>query len=169
MVKLDDEDNVEAKAARLYWSELFNGFIRIQKGADDLRNSSLNYTYAILRGAVIRSITNVGLMPSFGIHHQNYFNAFNLADDLIEPFRAFAELHIKSILRKYGNEKRLNPFLKSKYIELLNLEFVDIDNQISSVRVAIDILCKSFQKVILENDISLLKLPKVNFSRYECL
>ncbi len=168
IVKLDDSDNIEAKSAKLYWSELFDKFIRIQKGAEDIKNSSLNYTYAILRSAIIRSITNAGLMPSFGIHHQNYYNSFNLADDLIEPFRAFADLHVKSILDIHNN-KELNPFLKSKFINILNLECIDMDDKLSSLRVAIDITCSSFQKCILEDNLSWLILPKINFEKYECL
>ena len=165
-VKSNDEDNVEAKAAKLYWSALFDNFTRVQKGAEDVRNASLNYTYAVLRSAVARSITNAGLMPSFGVHHKNYFNPFNLADDMIEPFRPFVDIHIKQTLLKY-DDPVLTSQMKPEYINILNLEYADIQNNISSVRVAIDTVIQSVQKSMLQKDISFLVLPKIDFQRYE--
>ncbi len=165
-VKSNDEDNVEAKAARLYWSELFENFARIQKGAEDIRNASLNYCYAIIRSAVTRSITNAGLMPSFGVHHKNYFNPFNLSDDLIEPFRPFVDLHIKHTLLKY-DDIVLTPEIKAEYVNILNLEYVDIENGISNLRVAIDTTVQSLQKSVLEKDVTYLVLPKIDFKSYE--
>ena len=148
-VKSNDEDNVEAKSARIYWSELFSNFTRLQKGAEDIRNASLNYCYSIVRGAVARSLTNAGLMPSFGIHHQNYFNSFNLADDMIEPYRAFVDLHVKLTLLKY-DDKVLTSEIKQEYVNILNLEYADIDGGISNIRTAIDTTMQSLQKSILE-------------------
>lgn len=86
-VRSGDTDNVEARAARLYWARLFPaaGFARANDGDD--RNALLNYGYAILRGYVVRSIVLAGLSPALGIWHRNRANAFALADDLIEPFR----------------------------------------------------------------------------------
>ncbi|QKF77371.1 type II CRISPR-associated endonuclease Cas1 [Arcobacter defluvii] len=165
-VKSGDSDNVEAKAAKVYWSSLFDNFVRIQKGAEDVRNASLNYCYAVVRSAVARSITNAGLMPSFGVHHKNYFNPFNLADDLIEPFRPFVDLHIKQTLIKY-NEPVLISAMKPEYVNILNLEYVNIQNNISAVRVAIDTVVQLVQKSILQKDISFLVLPKIDFQRYE--
>jgi len=165
-VKSNDEENIEAKAAKVYWGEIFDNFIRTKRGAEDVKNASLNYCYAILRSAIIRSLTNAGLMPSLGIHHQNYFNAFNLADDTIEPFRAFVDLHVKLTLLKY-NDNMLTPQIKADYINILNLEYVNIDKGVSSIRTAIDSMIQSLQKCILEKNISSLKLPTINFDKYE--
>lgn len=165
-VKSDDGENVEAKAARLYWSELFDNFARIQKGAEDIRNASLNYCYAIIRGAIIRSLTNAGLMSAFGLHHQNYFNAFNLADDMIEPFRAFVDLHVKMTVLRF-DDKVLTTALKAEYINILNLEYVQIDGGVSNLRVGIDICVQSLQKVILQNDTRLIIMPSIDFQKYE--
>lgn len=165
-IKSNDEDNVEAKAARVYWSELFEGFSRLHKGADDIRNASLNYCYAIIRSAVARSLTNAGLMPSFGVHHQNYFNAFNLADDIIEPYRAFVDLHVKLTLLKY-DDNVLTSSIKAEYVNILNLEYVSIDGGLSSLRTAIDTTVQSLQKCVLEKSISYLTLPTISFERYE--
>ena len=165
-VKSNDEENLEAQAAKLYWSYLFDNFARVQKGAEDVKNASLNYCYAVVRSAVARSLTNAGLMPAFGVHHQNYFNAFNLADDLIEPFRAFVDLHVKMTLLKYDDEV-LTSQIKIDLVNILNIEFVKIDNGVSNLRVAVDIAVQSFQKVILQNDLKLLRLPTIDFKKYE--
>ncbi|EQB39311.1 hypothetical protein M947_07580 [Sulfurimonas hongkongensis] len=165
-VKSNDEENVEAKAARIYWSELFENFVRVQKGAEDVQNASLNYCYAIVRSAVVRSLTNAGLMPSFGIHHQNYFNAFNLADDMIEPYRAFVDLHVKLTLLKYDDEA-LTSQIKQEYVNILNLEFVAINGGLSNIRTAIDMTVQSLQKCVLQKKILYLMLPSIDFEKYE--
>ena len=82
-------DPVEAGAARAYFRSLCP---ELNRREDAPFNSCLNYGYSILRNSIIRSIIAAGLLPSFGIHHQNLFNAFNLADDLIEPFRPCVDL-----------------------------------------------------------------------------
>ncbi|WP_237442336.1 type II CRISPR-associated endonuclease Cas1 [Saccharibacter sp. 17.LH.SD] len=80
-----DPENIEAQAARFYWSRLFSKFTRADP--DDKRNGLLNYGYAILRSAIARSCVASGLVPALGVHHSSRTNAFNLVDDLIEPFR----------------------------------------------------------------------------------
>lgn len=84
-----DPTNVEARAARAYWSHLWPGFRREDEG--DRRNALLNYGYAVLRAAVARALVACGLLPAFGIGHAGAANAFNLADDMLEPFRPFAD------------------------------------------------------------------------------
>ena len=138
----------------------------MQKGAEDLKNASLNYCYAVVRSAVAKSITNTGFMPSFGVHHQNYFNAFNLADDIIEPFRPFVDLHVKMTLLKYDDEI-LTSKIKVELVNIINLEFAYIDSGVSNLRVAIDITVQSFQKVVWQNDIDFLRLPRIDFEKYE--
>lgn len=88
-VKLNDSTNNEAKASMLYFPALYGkGFFREDFCAI---NSALNYGYAIVRGAIARNIVASGLLPSLGIKHTNQFNPYNLADDLIEPYRAFVD------------------------------------------------------------------------------
>jgi CRISP-associated protein Cas1 len=84
-----DPDNIEAQAARAYWSALFSQFTRADEG--DRRNALLNYGYAVVRAAIARAFVASGLLPAFGIHHASKVNAFNLVDDLIEPFRPFVD------------------------------------------------------------------------------
>jgi CRISPR-associated protein Cas1 len=80
-----DPDNVEARAARHYWSRLWPEFRRDDEG--DRRNMLLNYGYAVARAGVARSLVAAGLLPAFGVNHASATNAFNLADDVLEPFR----------------------------------------------------------------------------------
>lgn len=89
-VEPDDPDNVEARAARFYWGRLFKDFIR--DDADDRRNKMLNYGYAVVRAGVARALVASGFLPAFGLKHDGAANGFNLADDLVEPFRPFVDL-----------------------------------------------------------------------------
>lgn len=89
-VQPNDLRNVEAQAARHYWKQLFNGTFRRSSGGPP-PNGLLNYGYAIVRASAARQICAAGLHPSLGLHHHNRFNAFCLADDLMEPFRPFVD------------------------------------------------------------------------------
>ena len=89
-VEPDDPDNVEARAARFYWGRLFDDFIRDDAG--DRRNKLLNYGYAVVRAGVARALVASGFLPAFGLKHDGAANAFNLADDMVEPFRPFVDL-----------------------------------------------------------------------------
>lgn len=165
-----DSTNQEAKAARIYWSALFDDFVRIGDGALDIRNSALNYAYAIVRSCVSRSVVGVGLSPVFGFFHKNYFNSFNLVDDLIEPFRPFVDMIVKELLDEF-EEDYLTKELKASLINILNLEIVDINGGLSSLKTAIHMFVSSVQKSILEDDLKCLVLPKVaeEILEYECI
>ena len=89
-VEPGDPENVEARAARFYWPRLFAEFTRDDDG--DRRNKLLNYGYAVARAGVARALVASGLLPAFGLKHDGAANAFNLADDLVEPFRPFVDL-----------------------------------------------------------------------------
>lgn len=89
-VEPDDPDNVEARAARFYWGRLFEDFVR--DDANDRRNKLLNYGYAVVRAGVARALVASGFLPAFGLKHDGAANAFNLADDMVEPFRPFVDL-----------------------------------------------------------------------------
>lgn len=85
-----DPGNVEARAARYYWTQLWPEFRRDDPG--DKRNKLLNYGYAVMRSGVARSLVATGLLPAFGLNHASVTNPFNLADDLVEPFRPFVDV-----------------------------------------------------------------------------
>lgn len=88
-VRSGDPANIEAQAARLYWSHFLGENINFSRNhdSDDLANGMLNYGYTILRGRVLTRIVAAGLSPTLSIFHRNRSNTFALADDLIEPFR----------------------------------------------------------------------------------
>ncbi|WP_374442739.1 type II CRISPR-associated endonuclease Cas1 [Stella sp.] len=90
LVGSGDPGNVEARAARYYWGQLFAEFRREDEG--DRRNKLLNYGYAVVRSGVARALVAYGLVPSLGIMHASVSNPFNLADDLVEPFRPFVDV-----------------------------------------------------------------------------
>lgn len=89
-VEPGDPENVEARAARFYWSRLFSNFVRDDE--TDRRNKLLNYGYAVARAGVARALVGAGFFPAIGLKHDSAANAFNLADDLFEPFRPFVDL-----------------------------------------------------------------------------
>lgn len=89
LVGSGDPNNVEARAARYYWTQLWPEFRREDEG--DKRNKLLNYGYAVVRSGVARSLVAAGLLPAFGVNHASVTNAFNLADDIVEPFRPFVD------------------------------------------------------------------------------
>ena len=112
-VRSGDPTNVEGRAARRYWSHLMGAAFRRRRG-QDLANKMLDYSYAVLRAGVTRSICVAGLHPSLGIHHHNRSNAFSLADDLIEPFRPVVDRIVSTSLKDNGCEcqEELTPSMK---------------------------------------------------------
>ena len=115
-VKSGDSDNREGIAAKIYWNELFGeDFIRNREG--DSPNNLLNYGYTLLRAAVARALMGSGLFPAFGIFHRNRYNAFPLADDIMEPYRPFVD---EIVFDLYANgERELTKQVKSDLIHLL--------------------------------------------------
>lgn len=105
-----DPKNHESQAASLYWRALFPNFLRTDTGVD-VRNGALNYGYAILRGALARSIVAHGFLPAFGLHHQSELNSYNLADDLIEPFRPLLDARVRAM---FADERDVERFLEKE-------------------------------------------------------
>jgi CRISPR-associated protein Cas1 len=118
-VRSGDTENLEGQAAAFYFPRLFgNGFFR---GEGGWLNVALNYGYAILRGAIARGLVAHGLHPSQGIFHASEQNAFNLADDLIEPFRPLVDLHVfQAACRAKGERDELTPEDKAALVALLD-------------------------------------------------
>ena len=107
-VRSGDPRNVEAQAARRYWPALFDDpDFRRRRDADD-QNRLLNYGYAVLRATVGRAISAVGLHPSLGLHHHNRYNAFCLADDLMEPYRVLVDQAVIEHVATYGKNAPLD-------------------------------------------------------------
>ena len=99
-VKSGDTSNLEARAAAYYWKNLFwiEGFTRDREGIPP--NNLLNYGYAILRAVVARSLVASGLLPTLGIHHHNRYNAYCLADDIMEPYRPYVDQLVCGIIKQ---------------------------------------------------------------------
>ncbi len=100
LVRSGDPDNLEGRAAAYYWKNLFEnipGFVRRQEGEDP--NSMLNYGYALLRAIIARSLVGSGLLPTLGIHHSNKYNAYCLADDIMEPYRPYVDQLVVDIIK----------------------------------------------------------------------
>ena len=120
-VKSGDADNREGMAAKVYWNALFEkDFLRSRTG--DAPNEMLNYGYTVLRAAVARSLMGSGLFPAFGIYHRNRYNAFPLADDIMEPYRPFVD---EIVFNLYANgERELNKDVKAELLKLLYVDTV---------------------------------------------
>lgn len=116
-VKSGDEGNNEAIGARIYWQRLFGDEFRRNPDLPGI-NALLNYGYAILRASFCRSIAACGLLPELGIHHCNASNPFCLADDLMEPYRAFVDNIVYALCKEGALE--LNPELKRRLISVLD-------------------------------------------------
>lgn len=115
-VKSGDLANQEALAAAFYFQNLFelDGFSRNQKGVPP--NNLLNYGYAILRAVTARALVSSGLLPSVGIFHRNKYNAFCLADDIMEPYRPFVDKLVYDIVESGCNLEELNTNIKSNLL-----------------------------------------------------
>lgn len=123
-VRSGDPDNVEARAAAYYWKTLFGhieGFYRDREGPNP--NNLLNYGYAILRAVVARALVASGLLPTLGIHHHNRYNAYCLADDIMEPFRPYVDLLVFQISEIYGYDIEMSKDIKA---ELLSIPTIDV-------------------------------------------
>jgi CRISPR-associated protein Cas1 len=123
-VKSGDSGNLEAYAARIYWQALFGKKFRRNREAPDL-NSLLNYGYAIARAAIARAIVGTGLNPGFGVCHRNQYNAFPLADDLVEPIRPFWDLCVSRISRTLP-ENNSNEIVAIEFSRPLKKELLEV-------------------------------------------
>lgn len=123
-VKSGDTDNLEARAAVYYWKTLFPedyGFVRDVDGGGV--NGILNYGYAILRGIIARALTGSGLLPILGIHHHNRYNAYCLADDIMEPYRPYIDKLVVDIISD-NPRAGISKEVKIRLLEIPTMEVV---------------------------------------------
>ncbi len=153
-VRSGDSDNIEATGAQLYFPELFGQ--DFTRGQICFTNAALNYGYAILRGAMARYLTVYGFLPTIGLHHCNTLNRFNLADDLMEPFRPVVDRMVSIIFQETDE---LTPQIKRNLFNCLNLEILS-GGQKHSVSYAMERLVQSLGKAISQKDKTLL-LPEL--------
>jgi CRISPR-associated protein Cas1 len=118
-VRSGDPDNYEARAAAYFWKSIFPNelaFIRSRDG--EAPNNLLNYGYAILRAVVARGLVGSGLLPTLGIHHRNKYNAYCLADDIMEPYRPFVDAIVVQIVENGEDFTELTTSLKKQLLEI---------------------------------------------------
>ena len=133
-VKSGDSDNQEAHAAAYYWKNIFaniRGLENFTRNRDGIEpNNLLNYGYAILRAIVARALVSSGMLPTFGIHHHNRYNAYCLADDIMEPYRPYVDEMVYNIVERYG----VDNLQLTKEIKTILLSIPTIDVIISGKR-----------------------------------
>ncbi len=135
-VKSGDTENMEARAAAYYWKNLFpiDNFTRDREGAPP--NNLLNYCYAILRAVVARSLVASGLLPTMGIHHHNRYNAYCLADDIMEPYRPYVDELVYKIIVSGADYNTLSRELKAELLTIPTLDVV-INGKRSPLMIAV--------------------------------
>ena len=123
-VKSGDPENIEGRAAAYYWRNLFDKEIHFIRDRDGVPpNPLLNYGYAILRAVVARSLVSSGMLPTLGIHHHNRYNAYCLADDIMEPYRPYVDELVLDLIDE-GHNGILD---KEAKVKLLSVPVVDVD------------------------------------------
>ncbi len=124
-VKSGDSENLEARAAAYYWKTLFadiDGFTRDREGISP--NNLLNYGYAVLRAIIARALVSSGLLPTLGIHHHNRYNAYCLADDIMEPYRPYVDELVFGLVQQYGKNLELTRDIKAKLLTIPTLDVI---------------------------------------------
>jgi len=145
-VRSDDADNLEARAAAYYWRNMFPEIPDFSRTRDGLPpNNLLNYGYAILRATVARSIVATGLLPCLGIHHHNRYNAYCLADDMMEPYRPLVDRVVKRMITTHDNIDVLNQEMKRDLLSIPTIDVI-IDGKSRPLMVAVDQTISSLYK-----------------------
>lgn len=145
-VKSGDADNLEGRAAAFYWQNLFGeveGFRRDREGVAP--NNLLNYGYAILRAVVARALVGSGLLPTLGIHHHNRYNAYCLADDIMEPYRPYVDELVAEMVDSGMDISTLTTEVKSKLLSIPVLDVV-INGRRSPLMIGVGMTTASLYK-----------------------
>lgn len=151
-----DSTLMESQAAAFYFSRLFGA--RFRRSQLTWTNAALNYGYAILRGAIARGLVAHGFFPSIGLKHASEQNAFNLADDLIEPFRPLVDLYV--ITNRIDDLRDLIPSDKASLVSLLNVD-MDMPRGKMSALAAIEHTVESLARVLDQGREKHLELPEM--------
>jgi len=160
-VKSGDTTMVESSAARVYFTALFGKFNR--RDDSDWRNAALNYGYALIRGAISRSLAAHGFLPAFGLFHHSTLNAFNLSDDIIEPYRAFVDVVVSEHYENFIElpDTRFLPEHKVELYQLFTMKTI-IEGTSTTLLNSIEVCVTSLMNATLEKDVGLLKLPTLD-------
>jgi len=144
-VRSGDADNLEGRAAAYYWKNIFHhpDFVRGQEEAPP--NNLLNYGYSIVRAMMARALVAAGLLPTLGIHHHNRYNAYCLADDIMEPYRPFVDMAVIQLMRHTADISKLTPAIKRELLGITTMD-VNIENHRSPMMIAIQTTANSVQR-----------------------
>lgn len=145
-VKSGDTENLEGRAAAYYWQNLFgeiDGFRRNRDGVPP--NNLLNYGYAILRAVVARALVGSGMIPTLGIHHHNRYNAYCLADDIMEPYRPYVDKLVVEMVDSGMDISKLTTDIKSKLLSIPVLDVV-INGKRNPLMIGVGITTASLYK-----------------------
>ena len=145
-VKSGDTENLEGRAAAYYWQNLFgeiDGFRRNRDGVPP--NNLLNYGYAILRAVVARALVGSGMIPTLGIHHHNRYNAYCLADDIMEPYRPYVDKLVVEMVDSGMDISKLTTDIKSKLLSIPILDVV-INGKRNPLMIGVGITTASLYK-----------------------
>jgi CRISPR-associated protein Cas1 len=156
-VQSGDKTNCEAFAAKIYWESVFKNFQRSWE--TDIRNSALNYGYAVIRGAVARSLSASGFIMCFGVHHSNDLNAFNLADDIMEVFRPFVDAIVVDMFKDNCAYEELLKEHKQQLMSVLSAGCL-FNSKNSNILTAVNQTAETFMNASKELDVALLTLPE---------
>lgn len=146
-VRSGDPDNLEGRAAAYYWKQLFSeDYEHFVRGRfEEPPNHLLNYGYAILRAVIARALVSTGLLPTLGIHHHNRYNAYCLADDIIEPYRPYLDLHVLKLIRSGVDCTTLTTEIKTYLLQTPTLD-VQIKGKRSPLMIAATLTAASLQR-----------------------
>ena len=147
-VRSGDFDNLEARAAAYYWKNVFApwGIKDFVRGRDEAPpNNLLNYGYAILRAIIARALVGSGLLPTLGIHHHNRYNAYALADDIMEPYRPFVDKKVLEIVKSGIDYTELSRDIKGTLLTLPTMDVI-INEQRSPLMIAASTTTASLAK-----------------------
>lgn len=148
-----DSDNREGQAAKIYWQQMYGrSFNRSHNGESP--NSWLNYGYAILRAAVTRALLGSGLFPAFGLFHRNRYNAFPLADDVMEPYRPFVDYAVYQLFED-SPEACLDKEVKQQLVRVLFTD-VKMKGQIRPLQVALSMTTASLVRALKDKKESII-------------
>ncbi len=145
-VKSGDSENLEGRAAAYYWSAMFAELPNWTRDREGLwPNALLNYGYAIVRAMTARALISSGLLPTLGIHHHNKYNAYCLADDIMEPYRPYVDMLVVDMLSQWPYAEEINTDMKAKLLQLPVTDVI-IGGKRSPMMVALSQTTASLQK-----------------------
>lgn len=144
-VRSGDTDNMEARAAAYYWRNMFekDAFIRDPQGLPP--NNLLNYGYSVIRAMMARALVGAGLLPTLGIHHHSRYDAYCLADDIMEPYRPFVDMKVLEMWKKGSITSNISSEQKRELLGITTMD-VNISAHRSPMMLAIQATAQSVQK-----------------------